>query len=69
MQNICELSSHSFRVDAAVDILDEGVPLERIMLRGGWKSEETVKDIGVTQPQAIGYTRVKPELGEVICNY
>ena len=48
MQNICELSSHSFRVDAAVDILDEGVPLERIMLRGEWKSEETVKDIGVT---------------------
>ena len=26
---------------AAVDLLDKGVPLERIMLRGGWKSENT----------------------------
>jgi len=36
-----ELSGHSFRVGAAVDLLDKGVPLERIMLRGGWKSENT----------------------------
>ena len=26
---------------ASVDLLDKGVPLERIMLRGGWKSENT----------------------------
>jgi len=36
-----DLSGHSFRVGAAVDLLDKGVPLERIMLRGGWKSENT----------------------------
>jgi len=34
-----ELSGHSFLVGSAVDLLDKGVPLERIMLRGGWKSE------------------------------
>ena len=38
---IQELSGHSFRVGAALDMLDQGVPLERIMLRGGWKSETT----------------------------
>ena len=26
---------------AAIDILARGVPLEKIMLRGGWKSEST----------------------------
>jgi len=36
-----ELSGHSFRVGAALDMLDQGVSLERIMLRGGWKSEAT----------------------------
>ena len=41
LQNIGELSGHSFRVGAALDLLDKGVPLERIMLRGGWKSENT----------------------------
>ena len=41
MKDIGELSGHSFRVGAAVDLLDKGVPLERIMLRGGWKSENT----------------------------
>jgi len=41
LQKIGELSGHSFRVGAAVDLLDKGVPLERIMLRGGWKSENT----------------------------
>ena len=35
MKVIGELSGHSFRVGAAVDLLDKGVPLERIMLRGG----------------------------------
>ena len=36
-----ELSGHSFRVGSAVDMLSKGIPLERIMLRGGWKSEIT----------------------------
>lgn len=31
----------SFRVGAALDLLKRGVPLEKIMLRGGWKSETT----------------------------
>jgi integrase len=33
------LSGHSFRVGAALDLLDKNIPLEKIMLRGGWKSE------------------------------
>ena len=41
LRDIGELSGHSFRVGAAVDLLDKGVPLERIMLRGGWKSKNT----------------------------
>ena len=41
LYNIGELSGHSFRVGAAEDLLDRGVPFERIMLRGGWKSEKT----------------------------
>ena len=41
LHSIGELSGHSFRVGAAVDLHDKGVPLERIMLRGGWKSENT----------------------------
>ena len=41
LKDIGELSGHSFRVGAAVDLLDKGVPFERIMLRGGWKSEKT----------------------------
>ena len=41
LDNIGELSGHSFRVGAAVDLLDRGVPLKKIMLRGGWKSENT----------------------------
>jgi integrase len=41
LKDIGELSGHSFRVGAAVDLLDKGVPIERIMLRGGWKSENT----------------------------
>ena len=31
------LSGHSFRVDAALDLLEQGEPLERIRLRGGWQ--------------------------------
>jgi hypothetical protein len=41
LKDIGELSGNSFRVGAAVDLLDRCVPLERIMLRGGWKSENT----------------------------
>jgi len=35
------LSGHSFRVGAALDLLEQGEPLERIMLRGGWQSDAT----------------------------
>lgn len=39
----CEelLSGHSFRVGRALDLLIEGEPLEKIMLRGGWQMEST----------------------------
>jgi len=40
-------SGHSFRVGRAVDLLNEGVPLEKIMLIGGWRS----------QSACIGYLR------------
>jgi integrase len=32
-------SGHSFRVGRAVDLLNEGRPLEQIMLIGGWRSQ------------------------------
>ena len=35
------LSGHSFRVGAALDLLEQGEPLENIMLRGGWKTDST----------------------------
>ena len=35
------LSGHSFRVGAALDLLEEGVPLEKIMLKGGWQTDST----------------------------
>uniref|UniRef100_UPI0025F59EC3 tyrosine-type recombinase/integrase n=1 Tax=uncultured Paraglaciecola sp. TaxID=1765024 RepID=UPI0025F59EC3 len=35
------LSGHSFRVGAALDLLEQGEPLEKIMLKGGWKSDST----------------------------
>lgn len=35
------LSGHSFRVGGALDLLRQGMPLEKIMLKGGWKSEST----------------------------
>jgi len=41
LKDLGELSGHSFRVGAALDMLERGVPLEKIMLRGGWKSEIT----------------------------
>ena len=39
LSQIGELSGHSFRVGAALDLLDKNIPLEKIMLRGGWKLE------------------------------
>ena len=36
-----ELSGQSFRVGAELDLLDKNIPLEKIMLRGGWKSESS----------------------------
>jgi integrase len=35
------LSGHSFRVGAALDLLEQGEPLEKIMLRGGWQTDST----------------------------
>ena len=35
------LSGHSFRVGAALDLLEQGEPLERIMRRGGWQTDST----------------------------
>mgnify|MGYP006094015309 FL=1 len=35
------LSGHSFRVGAALDLLEKGEPLEKIMLRGGWQTDST----------------------------
>jgi len=33
------LSGHSFRVGAALDLLERGEPLEKIMMRGGWQTD------------------------------
>ena len=33
------LSGHSFRVGAALDLLEQGEPIEKIMLRGGWQTD------------------------------
>jgi hypothetical protein len=35
------LSGHSFRVGAALDLLEQGEPLEKIMLKGGWHTDST----------------------------
>ena len=35
------LNGHSFRVGAALDLLEQGETLEKIMLRGGWQSDST----------------------------
>ena len=37
-----EPGGHTFRVAGAIDLLEAGQSLEKIMLRGGWKSESTV---------------------------
>jgi len=39
LNQIGRLSGHSYRVGAALDLLDKDIPLEKIMLKGGWKSE------------------------------
>ena len=35
------LSGNSFRVRTALDLLEQGEPLERIMIRGGWQTDST----------------------------
>lgn len=37
-----KLSGHSFRAVAALDLLESGESLEKIMLRGGWQTDSTV---------------------------
>jgi hypothetical protein len=37
-----DTSGHSFRVGGALDLLMTGMPLTKIMLRGGWTSESSV---------------------------
>ena len=41
LRHLPPFTGHSFRVGAALDLLQAGVPLEKIMLLGGWKSETT----------------------------
>jgi site-specific recombinase XerD len=41
LEGIGTLSGHSFRVGGALDLLDQGETLEKIMLRGGWQAEST----------------------------
>ena len=36
------LTGHSFRVGRALDLLNDGENLPKIMLRGGWSAEPTV---------------------------
>lgn len=36
-----QFSGHSFRVGAAIDLVECGAPLEKIMLRGGWRSSDS----------------------------
>jgi hypothetical protein len=35
------LSGHSFRAGAALGLLEQGEPLERIMIRGDWQTDST----------------------------
>ena len=35
------LSGHSFRVGAALDLLEQGEGIEKIMRRGGWQTDST----------------------------
>ena len=36
-----KFSGHSFRVGAAIDLVESGASLENIMLRGGWRSNDS----------------------------
>ena len=38
--NNYRFSGHSFRVGAAIDLLEAGASLEKIMLKGGWRSHD-----------------------------
>ena len=38
--NSFRFSGHSFRVGAAIDLLEAGASLETIMLKGGWWSKD-----------------------------
>ena len=38
------LSGHSFRVGAALDLLEHGESIEKIMLRGGWQTDSTAME-------------------------
>ena len=35
------MTGHSFRVGAALDLLNQGMSLEQIMVRGGWRSQSS----------------------------
>ena len=39
LNKIGKFSGRSFRVGVALDLLIKNIPLDKIMLRGGWKSE------------------------------
>lgn len=41
LSHLPKLTGHSFRVGAALDMLRGGVPIEKIMLRGGWRNRST----------------------------
>ena len=41
LRDLPRFSGHSMRVGAALDLLEKGVPLEQIMLRGGWSTKST----------------------------
>ena len=41
LRHLPNFSGHSFRVGAALDLLERGVPLEKIMLKGGWGAKST----------------------------
>ena len=41
LRDLPRFSGHSMRVGAALDLLEKGVPLEKIMLRGGWSTKST----------------------------
>jgi len=40
------LSGHSFRVGAALDLLEQGEPLERIIINGSWQTNSTAMTFG-----------------------